>query len=126
MKHSYRILGLVWDGMPEYDAAFVSIPRAEVPQRLGTPRSLFDLECLSRSVSCSDMFRLEDSSEVRRMLNGVRECDEVLLDLDGAIDGSGEVAKSFYLHRARQVGWLIHGLAPHAKIGLIVPDEEVA
>lgn len=126
MKHSYRILGLIWDGMPEYDAAMVSVSRSEMPQRLGVPRNLFELEYLSRSVSCSDVFRLENDSEALRTLNGAQECDEILLDLDGAIGGSGEVASSFYLHRARQVGWYIHRLAPHAKIRLISPDREAA
>lgn len=119
MKSSYRIFGLMWDGLPEYEAPVVELSQSEVSHRLGTPRNLFELDHLSRSVSCSDLLGLEERQELVAKLSDFQECDEIQIDLDDLPDGIGGVPRSFYLHRARQVGGLVQRLVPSATITLV-------
>lgn len=126
MKPSYRILGLMWDGMPECEIPIVKMAVADVPQRLGIPRTLFELDYLARSVSCLDLLSVESEDELATKLDGLDDCDEVQVDLGDLPKDIGDVPRLFFLHRARQVCGLIQRRNPSVKVGLVRPEKDAA
>ncbi len=101
MKSTYKLLGVEWDHAPLPTTKPI-FSENKVVEPYTTKRNLFDLDKYERKIDLSDIFS-SSTEELITMINTVKYCDSIYLNIDYEPSSQSNDIRSFYYLRILQV-----------------------
>ena len=103
MKSSYKLIGVQWDRLPVPK----TLPQIEflndnVPEYT-EEFTLLDSKCFRRRIKITDFLKAESLDDVEDILFVVKNCDEVLIEIDYFPRVNESAVVSFYTKRVLQM-----------------------
>ncbi|MBQ3087278.1 MAG: hypothetical protein IJC45_08080 [Clostridia bacterium] len=103
MKKCYKLFGVFWDQREIVDSEIFFYDEADVLQDWKEPFNLFDFHGYKRKVAISTLLSVEKEEDIAAIIDRVKTCDEVIIDLDYCPLVSNRAIVCFYLKRVLQI-----------------------
>lgn len=102
MKRSYKLLGVEWDHAPLPKECPVFIAERDI-QNWREERNLFDLEKYQRLIPVSEILSIKSLDELEPVIKSVKDCDQVVIELDYEPKTQASIIVTFYTLRVMQM-----------------------
>ena len=98
---TYKLLGVFWDGMLEYQGEMKYCSQDDVLD-YRYKRELFDNHDYSRKVDLSELLNIENGETLARIQEQTRDCDNVFIKKDVVLHSGNPILERFLEKRSRQ------------------------
>lgn len=102
MKSTYKLLGSFWDGRENLDVPLAVYSGEKQIRDYKEEYDLFDAKEYIRSVSISELLRLDAGDKVHAVLNRLRFCSKVVIIMDCELKSKNPVIRRFLSKRVSQ------------------------
>jgi hypothetical protein len=98
---TYKLLGVFWDGKPEYQGEIEYCPRDDILD-YRYKRELFDNNDFFRKVDLSELLNVENGEILAKIKAQTQNCDKVFVKKDVVLRSGNPVLERFLEKRSRQ------------------------
>lgn len=121
MKSAYRLIGSIWDHLPEANIDMNPIPYDPSYSPSEQPFCLFDCDGKRRAIALTTLLAIDNRRDIETLRERFTDCSRIAVLVDYAPASTGCVHRKFYQHRVRQVMHVLRRIAPDAEIVLMRP-----
>lgn len=115
MKSTYKLLGSFWDGRENLEVPLAEYSGEKQIRDYKEGYDLFDTKEYVRSISISELLRLDDGNKVFATLERLRFCSKVVIILDCNLKSENPVIRRFLSKRVSQCLKLVQDRLPDKK-----------